>query len=164
MDSGGGEGNGRRVILSMKTAHRQMYWEGNARPYPHDPLLREVPILGPQWREVCAQGCIRSKNISGPYTPSLGMPCEDYGFVSGWWRSHFGHDIWRLATKRPGLWRREQDDACCPPSAPYPKRGFPVPYNPLIPLTPLPLRAHSLRRSLLFGFLPRISPSPSQND
>ncbi|KAK0429940.1 hypothetical protein EV421DRAFT_1744713 [Armillaria borealis] len=87
---GGGGGNGRRVILSMKTAHRQMYWEvgcaGNgkslrflafigthvsvARPYPHDSLFCvKSQVLATKAEllkgGLCAE-CIRSKNISSP--------------------------------------------------------------------------------------------------
>ncbi len=94
--------------------------------------------------EAYAQGTYQA--LPSTNTASFGTPREDYGLVSGWWLGlqTFVHDIWRPATNAPITMVLLFTFTLS-------KRDFPVPYNPLIPLTSLPLCAHSLCHCLLFG-------------
>ncbi len=80
---------------------------------------------------------------------------------------HFGCSLQNSVLNQwpthPEPWLHELGDPCCCPPSPYSKWGFPVPYNPHIPLT-VALCAHFLCHCLLFKFLPYISPLHSQND
>ncbi|KAK0438253.1 hypothetical protein EV421DRAFT_974277 [Armillaria borealis] len=147
----------RRAVLSMKTAHRrEVGCAANARSYPHDSILR---VNYKSWPPIARRGRSYWRFARGyPYTQRIyqallntntGTPRE------GWCSlQNSVHVIGNQRHTRAEPWPREQDDACCCPPSPHPKRGFPV---TLIPLTRLPLCAYSLYRCLLIGFLPNIS-------
>ncbi|PBK58495.1 hypothetical protein ARMSODRAFT_1028196 [Armillaria solidipes] len=113
----GGGGTERRAILAITTACCQlkrevgccMRWGCSILPTRLSPS-REVP-----WPPIYVEGRATEGRFARKYAygrrtyqalpntnmASFGTPREDYGFVSGCWRSHFVHDIWRLATNAP---------------------------------------------------------------